>query len=140
MVQCRKKHTKTLFPVIAGLFGMNVRCRALEEETQLLNLTLRQLHSSLETTPYAFWATSGLAFTLVCVVTVGGLRKVYSLRRIGLGQGVFGDYQTAWSNHAISDIQGRKALYYERSRRKRQEKQERELAKHALRASRYRGN
>lgn len=92
----------------------------------------------METTPYAFWVTSGLAFTLVCVVTMGGLRRVYRLRRIGLGQGVFGDYHSAWPGQTLSEGYGRKALYYERTRRKRQEKQERENAKNALRHGRYR--
>lgn len=98
-----------------------------------------QLHSSLEATPYAFWITSGLAFTLVCIVTVGGLRRVYRLRRIGLGQGVFGDYHQSGPNNGLSDGYGRKALYYERTRRKRREKEEREHAKHALRHARSRG-
>ena len=114
---------------IAGLFGMN-------------------LHSSLEVTPYAFWITTGLAGGLVGLVTVGGLRRVTRLRRIGLGQGVFGEYahpallphqhggqtqlqqqQQLGGNKGLVDGYGKKALYYERSARKRREKQDKEYAR-----------
>lgn len=100
---------------IAGLFGMN-------------------LHSSLETTPYAFWSTSIIAAGLVILVTIGGLRKVKKLRRIGLASGGFGDhhYSTVQSGlHGYS----KKSLYYEKSQRRQRDRQERNYAKQMQRKS-----
>lgn len=92
---------------IAGLFGMN-------------------LHSSLEMAPYAFWSTSLFAAGLVAFVTIGGLRKVRKLRRIGLASGAFGDLSAVHSNtHGYS----KKALYYEKSQRRLRDRQERSYAK-----------
>ena len=96
---------------IAGLFGMN-------------------LHSSLETAPYAFWSTSVLAAGLVGLVTVAGLRKVKKLRRIGLASGSFGDYQPMiQSAHGYS----KKALYYDKSQKRMRDRQERIYAKQMYR-------
>jgi hypothetical protein len=72
-------------------------------------------------------------------VTMYGLRRVFRLRRIGLGQGVFGDYNTGFQSGGLSEGYGRKAIYYERTRRKRQEKAEREMTKQLLRSGHFRG-
>lgn len=81
-----------------------------------------QLTSSLETTPYAFLVTSGLAATVVTIITVGGLSKVNKLRRIGLGQGVFGEYspsQARGRSKGGADVYGRKATYYDSAAKRR---------------------
>lgn len=77
-----------------------------------------------------------MAGALVIFVTIAGLRRVYRLRKIGLGQGVFGEYAPATkkgtfglqrnqatppnvglSGASYSLIGSRKALYYDKSRR-----------------------
>ncbi|CAD6577059.1 MAG: magnesium ion transporter [Cyphobasidiales sp. Tagirdzhanova-0007] len=88
---------------IASLFGMN-------------------LHTSLETHPSAFWVTTGLAGGLVAMVTLAGLRRVYRLRKIGLGQGVFGEYAPVpqqgpfAARAALGNGYGRQGLYYGKGR------------------------
>lgn len=89
------------------------------------------LHSSLETAPYAFWSTSVLAAGLVAVVTFIGLRRVKKLRRIGLSSGGFGDYQSMVQSgpHGYS----KKALYYDKAQKRTRDRQERNYAKQMYR-------
>lgn len=114
-------------PVIAGLFGMNRKAQVKQDHEQQLIRCIFTVHSSLETTPHAFWITSGISAIVVLTVTTGGLRRVSQLRRIGLGQGVFGESYSTPRNDKLAKygmgnstlpIYGRKGLYYDRSARK----------------------